>query len=245
MALHVRPSAIAAAFAVLFAVIANLSWATALTTPGPWFDETVSLAVYGVAIALGSVLAVVLVLHASARTASLDGSLQRLDRRIALLRAVPHERPPDPGVHHVPVPRDLEAELGAELDAFSAGPSSRLVGLEKEGHDTLVPVTGTLRPGRPEARTAVLQALVRERIALREARARVWTTAAGPVALSVIFLVIAGPMLPGAGGFAAAHYALNTSLILFLAYGFAPLVAWSAVALGQMGAVDRHPARGL
>ncbi len=244
MALRLRPSVVAAAFAVLFAVIANLSWATALTTAGPWFDETVSLAVYGVAIALGSLLAVVLVLQASARAASLDGSLNRLDRRIAILRAVPREPQPDPGVHIVPVPRDLEAELGAELDAFAAGPSSRLVGLEKEGHDTLLPLARTSRASSPEARTAVLRLLVGERIALREARARVWTTAAGPVVLSVVFLVIAGPMLPGAGGFAAAHYALNTTLVLFLAYGFAPLVAWSVISLGMLGPRGRHAAAG-
>jgi hypothetical protein len=239
MAFRLRPSLVAVGFAVLFAVIANLSWATALTTTGPWFGVTVSLAVYAVAIALASLLAVVVVLHASARAASLESSLRRLDRRIALLRAVPKERPAAESVHHVPVPRDRGAELGAELDAFAGTPSPGLLGLEREGHDTLVPLAGASRSATPEVKTEVLRLLVRERIALREARARVWTTAAGPVLLSVIFLALAGPMLPGADGFAAAHFQLNTTLVLFLAYGFAPLVAWAVLSLGMMGSDSR------
>lgn len=242
MAFRPRPSLVAAGFAALFAVIANLSWATALTTTGAWFDVTLSLAVYAIAIVLASLLAVVLVLHASARAASLESSLRRLDRRIALLRAAPQERPSDTSVHRIPVPRDLEADIGTELDAFAGGSSPSVVGLEKEGHDTLVPMARTARVAASEARTEVLRLLVRERIALREARSRVWTIAAGPVLLSVVFLAIAGPMLPGAGGFAAAHYQLNTTLVLFLAYGFAPLVAWSVISLGMMGPRDRRAA---
>ena len=240
MVFRLRPAVVAAGFAVLFAVIATLSWATAMTTAGPWFDVTINLAVYAVAIALGSLLAVVLVLHATARVASLESSLRRLDRRIALLRPAPGDRPADGAVHHVSVPRDLEAELGSGLDAFADGPSSRVAVLEKEGHDTLVSPSGTARPSTAETRTAVLRLLVRERIALREARARVWQTAAGPVLLSIVFLAIAGPMLPGAGGFATAHYQFNTALVLVLAYGFAPLIAWSVLALGLMGSATHR-----
>jgi len=240
MPFRLRPSLIAVGFAVLFAVIASLSWATALTTTGPWFDVTVCLAVYGVAIALASLLAVVLVLHASARATSLESSLRRLDRRIALLRAAPKERPPEKGVHHVTVPRDLEAELGAEFDAFAGGVAPGVLGLEREGHDTLVPLAATAQPAAPAASTEVLRLLVRERIALREARARAWTTAAGPMLMSLIFLAIAGPMLPGAAGFAATHFQLNTTLVLFLAYGFAPLVAWTVLSLGMLGSSARR-----
>ena len=230
-----RPSLVTLGFVALLAVIAVLSGATARATTGPWFDVTVSLSVYAVALGLASALAVVLVHHASARVAVLDSSLRRLERRIAVLRAAPKEREDAGGVHVVSVPRDAEAELGTELDAVAGGSSPGLVGLEKEGHDTLVPLVAATRPSRPEARTQVLRLLVRERIALREEQTKVWTTAAGPILLSIVFLSIAGPMLPGAGGFAAAHFLLNTTLVLFLAYGFAPLVAWSVISLALMG----------
>lgn len=234
-----RATRVTLGFAILFAILASLSWATATTTTGPWFDVTVSLSVYAVAIGLASALAVVLVHHASGRAAGLDSALRRLDRRIALLRATP-KKPQDAGrIHVVPVPRDAETELGAELDAFAAEPSMTLTGLEKAGHDTLIPLVRTARPTAPEARTQVLRLLTRERAALREERAAVWATAAGPILTSLVFLTIAGPMLPGAGGFATARFVLNTTLVLFLAYGFAPLVAWSVISLAMMGPRER------
>ncbi len=234
-----RPTLVTLGFAALFAIIASLSWATAAATTGPWFDLTASLSVYAVAIGLASALAVVLVHHASGRAAALDSSLRRLDRRMALLRATPKKPVDAASVHVVPVPRDAATELGAEVDAFSAEPSMGLVGLEKAGHDTLVPLVRATRPAAPEARAQVLRLLTRDRIALREERAAVWTTAAGPILTSLLFLTIAGPMLPGAGGFATAHFALNTTLVLFLAYGFAPLVAWSVISLALMGPRER------
>ncbi len=234
MSARLRPSVVTAGFTILFAVIANLAWATAITTTGPWYDETVGLVVYSVALLAGTLLAVLVVHQASARMAHLQASLARLDRRIALLRAGgrPVRRP---------APRP-DADLEDDLDASADGGVRELVRLEKEGHDTLVPV-----PPGPEdrfggARTALLRQLTRERIAIREARMEVWSTAAGPVAASLVFLAIAGPMLPGSGGFAAAHYVLNTTLILFLSYGFAPLAAWSVLALGRMSSSDRRAA---
>ncbi len=48
----------------------------------------------------------------------------------------------------------------------------------------------------------------------------------------IVFLGIAGAMLPGAEGFATSHYMTNTALILFLGYGWPVLVGWVAVGLG-------------
>ncbi len=64
----------------------------------------------------------------------------------------------------------------------------------------------------------------------------------GPVLASVIFLSIAAPMLPGSEGFAAAHDQLNTMMILFLSYGLAPLVVWSALSLVLLTRTSRDPA---
>ena len=92
MSPRLRPSVLTAGFAVLFAVIANLAWATAIATTGPWFDAGTGLAVYSVALVLATVLVVFLVQQATARISRLDASLVRLDRRIALLRAAPRGR---------------------------------------------------------------------------------------------------------------------------------------------------------
>ena len=162
--------------------------------------------------------------------ARLDASLVRLDRRIALLR-VSRGPPGRRSVHSDS--EDPDVLRGGLAD----GGSPSLAQAEKEGHDALVPLLPEQRSRQGNARTELLRQLVRERIAIRESRGRVWTTAAGPLLACVAFLAIAGPMLPGSEGFAAAHYVLNTTLILFLSYGFAPLVAWSVVALGMMGSL--------
>jgi len=226
MAIRLRPAVVTAGFAALFAVIADLAWATAITTTGPWFSGTVSLVVYATALVLAAVLSVVLVHQATARVAQLTASLIRLERRVVMLRAA---RTPREGASLPPAVGDSGPEV------LEARDSPVLLRLEREGHDTLVPLPQEARTMTGAARTELLRQLLRERTAIREARARVWSTAAGPVLASVLFLAIAGPMLPGAEGFAAAHYALNTTLVLFLSYGFAPLVAWSLLALGLMG----------
>ncbi len=233
MALRLRPSIVTAGFVVLLAVIANLAWATALTTAGPWFGTSVNLAVYSAALALPSVFALVLVHQAAARVAQLDASLVRLDRRIALLRAAGRTKAAAPAAPHDP---DPDPDFAAVVD----GGSAPLVRIEKAGHDTLVSVPRDARAGTQAARMQLARQLVRERIAIREARTRVWSTAAGPVAASLAFLAVGGPMLPGSDAFAAAHYVLNTTCVLFLSYGFAPLAAWTLMALGMIGSVPRR-----
>lgn len=224
MSPRLRPSVLTAGFAVLFAVIANLAWATAIATTGPWFDAGTGLAVYSVALVLATVLVVFLVQQATARISRLDASLVRLDRRIALLRAAPRGRPSrDHG--------ELRIEVGERAD----GGARAVLRGDKEGHDSLVRLPAESRPAAGSARTELLRQMSRERVAIRAARGQVWSAVAGPALTSILFLVIAGPMLPGSGGFAAAHYALNTTLILFLSYGIAPLVAWSALALILIG----------
>lgn len=234
MAFRLRPSLVTAAFGVLLAVVADLAWATALTTTGPWFGASVGLAVYSAALIVPTVLAVVLVHQATVRVDRLDASLARLDRRIALLRSAHAAR----GRTHA-----SEQVFGSRLgeERFADGGSAPLVLLEREGHDTLVPLPAESRDGAARARTEVLRQLVRERVAILEARTRVGSTVAGPVLASLVFVAIAGPMLPGSDGFAAAHYVLNTALILFLSYGFAPLVGWSLLALGMMGSFRGRP----
>lgn len=238
MELRLRPSLVAAAFIILFAVIANLGWATAITTTGVWFETAVSLQVYALASIVATLLAVVLVTSASRRASALETSLHRVDRRIALIRAKATPRAGRSAPVSGPVSVD-ELDVVETLDRLADGGTSTVLRLEREGHDTLVPVPPVSAASNASAATHLLREFVGERIALREARARAWTLVAGPIVTCLLFLGIAGPMLPGSGGFAAAHYQLNTALVLFLAYGLAPLVAWSVITLGMVGAASR------
>lgn len=228
-----RPATVAAGFVLLFGVIANLAWATAITTTGPWFGASVGIAVYSVSLVLASFLAIVLVLQASSRATHMDASLIRLERRIALLRAAAPRRESFDAFD--------DFELDVPSDGVTAGGSRALVRVEREGHDTLLSLPSGAHESARGARAALLSHLAYERTAIREARAEVWSMAAGPVLMALGFLAIAAPMLPGADGFATAHYILNTTLILFLSYGTVPLVAWSLVALGMMGSSRPRP----
>jgi len=239
MAFHLRPSIVNAAFVILFAVIAGLAWATASATSAPWYDAAVGLQVYALAAVLSTLLATVVVLTTSRRVSDLESSLLRVERRVGMLRAKVRKNPSNlasaSGSVSLPELDTVEA-----LDGLAGGGAPSMIRIERQGHDTLVPVPEGVSSSKSFVVTEVLRQLVRERNALRQARARVWTVAAGPVLTCLVFLAIAGPMLPGSAGFAAAHFQLNTALILFLAYGLPPLVAWSLVALGMLGGSSRR-----
>jgi low affinity Fe/Cu permease len=236
MALRLRPSIVVAVFVVLFAVIANLAWVTAVTTRGPWFSATVSLQMYSLVILVASFLAVVLVLVASTHVTAIDATLSRLDRRIAQVRSTPAVVHGPVRSDSVPAVRDAPADSDPDFDIYANGGTRVVMAAEKDGHDALVDLPEVVRSVAPSTRTDALRVLVRERIAQREARSRVRWIAFGPTFGSVVFLAIAAMMLPGSEGFAAVHYQLNTTLLLFLAYGLAPLVAWSVLTLGMLGA---------
>ena len=77
------------------------------------------------------------------------------------------------------------------------------------------------------------------RAALRRARGLVWQTVAGPLAVFLIFISVAGAMLPGSGAFAQTHFQINTGLILFLGYGWPFLVAWTVAAIALLHVLVR------
>jgi len=237
-----RPALVTAIFVLVFAILANLAWATAIRTTAPWYDATVSLAVYSLTIVVATFLAAFLTVNASRAATGLASSLRRVDRRIALLRVQVKPR-----AVRAPPKGSLAAgddgDLDAMLDSLGDGPMTSLVRVEKEGHDTLVPLPVSASPARTAATEELLRELVSERVAIRGAQARVWSLAAGPMAACLAFLAVAGPMLPGSGAFAATHFQLNTTLILFLAYGLAPLVAWAVLTLAWVWTPSPRPAK--
>ncbi len=226
--MQIRPWHLAAGFSLLFAAIASLAWMTGLGTVGPWFSSSLSSTMYAIAIVAGSFLALIVTREASDEVARLDARLRRLDRAIFRFRAA--ARPPAP-----PVAR--EGDVDADLDSLGLGASPSAAGSERAGHDTLVEVTPLLPAAFSVRQTSVLRELVRARVALRESRADVWRSAAAPVVVAILYVLIGGIMLPGSEGFASAHYQLNTALVLFLGYGFAPLVGWAVIVLALPGRV--------
>ncbi len=76
-----------------------------------------------------------------------------------------------------------------------------------------------------------LREFSRVRNLLLGAKARLRGAVAGPCAMGTVFLGIAGAMLPGSEGFLQNHFLLNTTLILFLGYGWPFLAAWASAGL--------------
>jgi len=226
-------------FGLLFLVIANLAWATALGTTGPWFGPEISQQVYATSALVATFLAVLAAFAASARIAVLDRQLSALSRRIDRLRASQAVSESEATASSNPAV-DIDEELDAYLEGLEDDGTALLV--ERPGHDDLVALPTSTRGKASQERLAALRALTKERIRLRSLRASVPRFAAGPILAALVDLAIAGAMLPGSGTFAATHFQLNTALVLYLGYTLAPLVAWTVLGLAFLhgGASDRE-----
>jgi len=110
---------------------------------------------------------------------------------------------------------------------------------EFEVAGTLVDVSTAISGSK--TRRELLKEIIRQREDALAGRARIVESVAGPLAGCLSFAVLAGAMLPGVEGFADVHFQLNTAVLLFLAYGWACLVAWALVGVGLLGA--RSPTR--
>jgi hypothetical protein len=128
----------------------------------------------------------------------------------------------------IDIDRDIEDTL-EEILGGNAASAAPVVTMDRDAHDSLVSVTTEIRGPHQEV---VLREVARTRAVLQGAGARIWGAIAGPIGTAVVFLGIAGAMLPGAEGFAVTHYVLNTAVILFLAYGWPFLAGWVAIGLG-------------
>src|SRR5439155_829029 len=105
--------------------------------------------------------------------------------RTPIDEGIPHA-PPTPHRRHPPVPRSLRGVDG------SAAP---LVTMDREAaHDTLVAVT---TEGKALRQDVVLREVARARSALHKASSRIWGAVAAPLTAGIVFLGIAGAMLPG------------------------------------------------
>lgn len=230
--MQLRASVVTAFFAVVFAVIANLAWATAVGTSDPWFSSTINLQVYSTTLLTASLLAVLVAAVASRRVASIDEAMRVLDLRVAAAKdAASAARNPGPEAtareHGLPEDDEVD-ELLEAIGGFEPMP---VVTVERTGHDSLMAKQAPTPVLTSRAGAEVLREIRRQRVRLRAMRTNVWRVVAGPLLASVAFVAIAGAMLPGSAGFAESSYQLNTALILFLGYGWAALVAWAVAGL--------------
>jgi len=217
-----------------FAVIAQLAWNTATATSGPWFSPAISRDVYSTTMIAATVLVAVLAALASGQSASAAREARALDLRLNILRG---SGAMVSGSGGIDIDADIEDTLNEILGGVD-GSAAPMVTMDREAHDTLVAVT---TEGKALRQDVVLREVARARSALHKAGSRIWTAVAAPMAAGIVFLGLAGAMLPGSEGFAISHYVTNTALILFLGYGWPVLVGWFAVSLGFTRAQEgRH-----
>jgi hypothetical protein len=77
----------------------------------------------------------------------------------------------------------------------------------------------------------ILEAMVRVRKALQTAAPQAWQRAAGPLIACVLFVGIAGALLPYSVGAATWASLLNDAVLLFLVFGSVVLGVWSAASI--------------
>jgi len=191
-----------------FAVIAQLAWNTAIATSAPWFSSGISRDVYSTTMVAATVLVAVLAALASSQAASAAREARALDLRLNILRG---SGVIASGTGGIDIDRDIEDTLDEILGGVD-GSAAPIVTIDREA--------------------LVLREVARARSALHKAGSRIWSAVAGPMAAGIVFLGLAGAMLPGSEGFAESHFMTNTALILFLGYGWPVLVGWVAVGLG-------------
>jgi len=229
------PAILTGACGILMVAVVNLAALTGLGTTAPWFSATVSLQAYSLSLAVAAFLTGLLSAIAASRAFHLDEILRAVEERLA-----------DAGEAAFVLPDgNPVAEPG------SAGSSARgnADSILDEVEDLAPPPVVRLeqRPARGGARATkrpgyLIQLLMVQHRALQSAREEVWPTVAGPIFVSLLFVVIAGTMLPGSEGFAVANFRLNTTLILLLMYGWPILVAWAAAALALLPSVRERTA---
>ena len=227
------------AFAGALGLVAALAAGTALGSSGPWYSAVVSSQVYSVSLLGAVVLAAFLASLAGSRAGHLDEIVRSLDLRLAGLpeaMMLPEDR--DAIVADVEMLPPSDAEIDDFLKRIEMVPTEGGVA-EFEVAGTLVDVSTAISGSK--TRRELLKEIIRQREDALMARTRIVESVAGPLAGCLTFAVMAGAMLPAVEGFAAVHFQLNTAVLLFLAYGWACLVAWALVGVGLLGA--RSPKR--
>lgn len=229
------PAILTGACGILMVAVANLAALTGIGTRAPWFSATVSLQAYSLSLAVAAILTGLLAAMAASRAFQLDEILRTVEVRLAEARDAGFVLP-DGAPLREPVSGGSSGHRNAnnildELEELAPPPVVRL-----ETRQAIEGARSAKRPGY------TVQLLMVQHQALQSAREAVWGTVASPIFVSIVFLVIAGIMLPGSEGFAVSNFRLNTTLILLLMYGWPILVAWAAAAVALLPSVRERKA---
>jgi hypothetical protein len=218
-------------FGILFAGIADLAWLTATGSTAPWFTSATSAQVYTSTLTTATLATLILASLAASKLAVLDARARSAAARELAAKPDEPDAPAEVPRPVVLAPKPMNRPEGldqilSELERFAESPM-----VEVRDRESGRPIPRSL--GRPRAGATgpgrKMPGATRE--ALRKARALVWQTVAGPLAVFLVFISIAGAMLPGSGAFAQTHFQLNTGLILFLGYGWPFLVTWTVASI--------------
>jgi hypothetical protein len=228
-------------FGILFAGIADLAWLTATGSTAPWFTSAVSAQVYTSTLTTATIATLILASLAASKLAVLDSRARAVASRAIDDQASNPQNPAEIPRSVVLAPsRPTRTEgldqILTELERYAQGPMVEV--LDRQSGN---PVPRALPRSAPRSASARPRGglPVATRDALRRARGLVWQTVAGPLAVFLIFISVAGAMLPGSGAFAQTHYQINTGLILFLGYAWPFLVAWTVAAIALLHVLVR------
>jgi len=211
-------------------LIVILARATALATPDRWFSPAISALFYEMTLVVASILALAIAAIVMARISRFDATLRVLDLEIATLGpgvkgGIVSDDGPSPRS-----PQSAVADVIRRLETVGGG----TVAEERVGHDAIIGLSSVVQRQGVEDRQALREELGRQRARISASRDRMWPGAVGPISLSLVFVAIAGTMLPGVEGFLVANFRLNTAFILLIAYSWWLLVAWSVVAIATL-----------
>src|SRR3990170_654062 len=196
--MRVKPTLVTVVFLILLAVIANLAWATAVGTTGPWFQPTVLAPFFSATLLTAGILALGLAALAARRVAALDASLEELDGRIAGLRAssgMPVNPGPAAALPAMPAVPSVEADLEEILQDLELQDAGEAGSPARDAHDSLMADDGGAEADA-RVQLSLLKILRARRIALAQARGQVVRSVAGPIAFALLFASVAGILLP-------------------------------------------------
>src|SRR3990170_2215340 len=188
--MRVKPTLVTVVFLILLAVIANLAWATAVGTTGPWFQPTVLAPFFSATLLTAGILAL--------GVAALDASLEELDGRIAGLRAssgMPANPGPAAALPAMPAVPSVEADLEEILQDLELQDAGEAGSPARDAHDSLMADDGGAEADA-RVQLSLLKILRARRIALAQARGQVVRSVAGPIAFALLFASVAGILLP-------------------------------------------------
>ncbi len=205
--LRIRASDLAAIFEVYLLAVALGALKTALDLREPWFFGTATFWTYATTF-IGSLVLLSVLSLAAVVLARPRGS-----------ESTPRTATPEGAAQAANPSAAAEEEMDEILSFLRSAPGP---GTDREGGSDTTAETIQVPSVQPR-----LQATVARPVRAR----RALVTLAGPSVTAVFFAALSAALLPGAEGFLQTSFTLNTFVVLFFAYGWSGLLAYSLSSL--------------